>query len=132
MTVTDSYFLSHSTVWIMAGNCIIWQTTDENISNTILAPEKPKDTSQGSVAPVPSAQPQYPVPQVSQNPEAQVPAQAPGFYPPIPPSSGQGHPLGTQAPIPSGYPPGLEYLLHVDQLLINQQVELLQGKLDMY
>ena len=32
-----------------------------------------------------------------------------------------------QAQAPPNCPPGLEYLLHVDQLLIKQQVELLEA-----
>ena len=32
-----------------------------------------------------------------------------------------------QAQAPSNCPPGLEYLLHVDQLLVKQQVELLEA-----
>lgn len=31
-------------------------------------------------------------------------------------------------PVPANCPPGLEYLTQIDQLLIKQQVELLEGK----
>ena len=64
------------------------------------------------------------------------PGQQQGGYPPsqpYPPGYGgigaQAMPMMPLTPQPPpGCPPGLEYLTHVDQLLVHQQVELFEGR----
>lgn len=71
----------------------------------------------------------YPPPQGGYPPPQQQgypPPQAPGG-PPVPPGLPGVMPAGQQAP--SNCPPGLEYLTQIDQLLVHQQVELLEGKI---
>ena len=63
---------------------------------------------------------------MEEQPQPQFAQNAPG-QPPIPPNA-----PGVYQPqaggVPANCPPGLEYLTQVDQLLVQQQVELLEGK----
>ena len=52
-------------------------------------------------------------------------ANAPG-QPPVPPNA-PGVFQGAAGGVPANCPPGLEYLTQIDQMLVQQQVELLEG-----
>jgi len=55
------------------------------------------------------------------------PQAVPQVQPVMPPGPpGQMQPFAPPAPIP-GCPPGLEYLAMLDQVLVRQQIELLEG-----